>query len=883
MRCLRHGVRRAFCLLCCSLPTLFTPQPSEAAVQRTFFVSPAGDDRNDGAEAKPFATLRRAQQAARQATSAMTGDIEVVLRGGVYRLEQTLAFDAADSGRNGHRVIYRGREGEAAVISGGRPIRGWRPDPGGRWKATVDVDDFRQFYVNGRRAIRARGSVPPGLIRSGDDGYRTSLLAMASWKNASDVEFCYEVVWCHTRCKVQAIRGDKSEAVVVMQQPAFRLARNKEGVQIDMPAYVENALELLDEPGEWYLDRPTKTLYYLPRPGEDMAKAEAIVPALDRLAELRGTLDRPVENLDFVGLTFADAGWLEPSRVGHVDVQANFRLFEPNLLARDGKLTTVHNEHIKSPSNVVGRAVRGVRFEQCTFTRLGSGGLDLEFGAQDNAVVGCAFHDIAGSAIQLGDVLKADHHPDDPRTIVKNNTIANNTIHDVGVEYQGGVGVFVGYTEGTIVAHNEVFRLPYSGVSMGWGWGEEDAGGGAPNYHQPFRYSTPTPAQKNRIEHNHIHHVMQELQDGGAIYTLGNQPGTIIRANHLHDNRGVPGGIYLDEGSGFIEVTGNLIHGVPRALNFNNHAQNRIATCKEHDNVVDQTAQASPLAAKIAGDAGPAVRRSLLLTLRKRVEAPPGSGTFKVVEEPAVWDAKETAVIVCDMWTKHWCAGARRRGAEMAPRMNQLLEDLRKRGVLVIHAPSGAMDLYRDHPARKRAQAASRAANLPKGIADWCNQIEAEKKGKYPIDQSDGGCDDQPSCDMKGTMDLHQSPALKIRDEDALSDSGVEIWNLMNQRGIVNVMVLGVHTNMCVLGRPFGLRNMSQFGKNVVLVRDLTDTMYNPRAWPQVSHFRGTELIVEHIEKYVCPTMTSAQILGAKPFRFSGDESTSDASSPTGK
>jgi hypothetical protein len=219
-------------------------------------------------------------------------------------------------------------------------------------------------------------------------------------------------------------------------------------------------------------------------------------------------------------------------------------------------------------------------------------------------VIGCRFHDISGTAIQLGDVLKPDHHPDDPRAIVKNNTIANNTIHDVCVEYKGGVGIFVGYTEGTLIAHNEISRLPYSGVSMGWGWGEEDAGGGAANYFQPFRYATPTPARNNRVEHNHIHHVMQELQDGGGIYTLGNQPGTAIRANHIHDSRGAPGGIYLDEGSGFIEVAGNLVYGVSTPLNFNNRAQDRIATCKEHDNLFGQPPERSPLTARIAAEAG---------------------------------------------------------------------------------------------------------------------------------------------------------------------------------------------------------------------------------------------------------------------------------------
>jgi nicotinamidase-related amidase len=264
---------------------------------------------------------------------------------------------------------------------------------------------------------------------------------------------------------------------------------------------------------------------------------------------------------------------------------------------------------------------------------------------------------------------------------------------------------------------------------------------------------------------------------------------------------------------------------------------------------------------------------SLHLTLQKRVEAAPGSGSFQAVRQKADWDAKKTAVIVCDMWAAHWCAGARQRGAEMAPRMNQFLQEARRQGVLVIHAPSGGMEHYKDHPARKRAQAAPKAGNLPKGVDGWCRQIEAETKGKYPVDQADGGCDDLPPCDSKKKMDVHQTAVLEIRDEDAISDSGVEVWNLMEERGIANVMLLGVHTNMCVLGRPFGLRNMARFGKNVALVRDLTDTMYNPRSWPNVSHFRGTELIVEHIEKYVCPTITSDQLLGGKPFRFSGDGS----------
>ena len=188
---------------------------------------------------------------------------------------------------------------------------------------------------------------------------------------------------------------------------------------------------------------------------------------------------------------------------------------------------------------------------------------------------------------------------------MRNNTICNCLIHDVCREYEGGVGVFAGYTEGTAIVHNEICRLPYSGVSVGWGWGEEDAGGGSPHYVQPFKYDTPTPAGKNRIQENHIHHVMLRLSDGGGIYTLGNQPGTVIRGNHIHDNPNAPGGIYLDEGSGFIEVTGNVAYGVQTPLNFNNRVQDRIKTCPVHDNFVGASPKdAPPQAAEIARAAG---------------------------------------------------------------------------------------------------------------------------------------------------------------------------------------------------------------------------------------------------------------------------------------
>jgi nicotinamidase-related amidase/type 1 glutamine amidotransferase len=275
---------------------------------------------------------------------------------------------------------------------------------------------------------------------------------------------------------------------------------------------------------------------------------------------------------------------------------------------------------------------------------------------------------------------------------------------------------------------------------------------------------------------------------------------------------------------------------------------------------------------------------TLSLSLRKRVETRPGSGRFHTIVQPATWDAKKTTIIVCDVWDSHHCLNAVRRVEEMAPRINQLLTEARNRGVLIIHAPSDCMDAYKDHPARQNALKSPRAKNMPKDIGIWCKSIPAEEKGDYPIDQTDGGEDDDPAehrawADKLQKMSRNprapwksQIAVLKIDDHDIIGDKGEEIWSVIEQRGIDNVILVGVHTNMCVLGRPFGLRQMAKNGKNVVLMRDLTDTMYNPARSPFVSHFTGTDLIVEHIEKWVCPSITSDQILDGKPFRFSGDK-----------
>ena len=207
------------------------------------------------------------------------------------------------------------------------------------------------------------------------------------------------------------------------------------------------------------------------------------------------------------------------------------------------------------------------------------------------------------------------------------------------------------------------------------------------------------------------------------------------------------------------------------------------------------------------------------------------------------WEPTKTALIVCDFWDSHHCYNAVKRVNEMAPRLAAVVEEARNRGVFIIHAPSDCMENYADHPARKRAEAAPKAANLPGGIDKWLYwKNEIEEKTGYPIDHTDGGSDDtaEEAAVWKKQLAAEgrdkqkwpwrgEHPAIKIDPgRDAISDKGIEVWNMLEERGITNVLFAGVHTNMCVCGRPFGLRQLSNHGKSIVLLRDLTDTMYNP-------------------------------------------------------
>ncbi len=250
---------------------------------------------------------------------------------------------------------------------------------------------------------------------------------------------------------------------------------------------------------------------------------------------------------------------------------------------------------------------------------------------------------------------------------------------------------------------------------------------------------------------------------------------------------------------------------------------------------------------------------TLKLNLRERKEV---NGKVVVVERAVEWKAAETAIIICDMWDDHYCKSAAQRVGVMAPRMNAVLTAARDHGVTIIHAPSGTVDMYADTPFRKRMQQA-KPVKPPVPIGAWCN-LDPDKEPPMPVDTSKCSCDDAVVGAAVRKFSK-QHPGIDISGYDGISDNGAEIYNYCVQEGIKNIVIMGVHTNMCVLGRPFGIRQQVRLGMNVVLARDLTDAMYDPRQPPYVSHTRGTELVIEHIERYWCPSIVGEDLTRVVP------------------
>ena len=561
---------------------LMTSWPARADL----WVSPAGDDANPGTEARPLRTLERVRDLVRTLNRDLTGDLTVFIGGGTYRLTRPLAFGPEDSGTGGHAIVYRAEPGDPAILSGGLAVTGWQRVDSTRnlWAAPAPagLDATRQLYVNGVRAERARGRLPVSLYETAT-GYVADSAAMAGWRNPSDLEFVYtggDAIWSERsvgigswtepRCPVASIVGttitmaqpawDNSTKRIMYTDAQFHRTANLVGPASvgKQPAYVENAYELLGTPGQWYFDRPARKFYYVPRAGEDLAKADVEVPLLETLVEGAASADQPVRNLVFQGLRFEYATWLFPSSPeGFSEIQANYLVTGPRGYAVQGLGhlapggTTPYGNWTKAPGNVRFDRSSGVKFVGDAFLHLGAAGLELGDGSQGDTVEGCVFTDISGNGCELGGV---DRPLTDYPLVTRDNRIVDNHFYNIGAEYHGGIGVVVGYAQRTLVAHNQIDHVPYAAISMGWGgWPDKVHQAGVANY-----------SRENVVAQNLIFQLMLLLTDGGGIYTQGRTGPTLaegekVTGNVVRDQLGSGHALYTDNGSCNITVEGNVM------------------------------------------------------------------------------------------------------------------------------------------------------------------------------------------------------------------------------------------------------------------------------------------------------------------------------------
>jgi len=563
---LRWSGRSFVCGLSVALVAVLLPMlvssGSAATGVTEYFVAPSGSDAWPGSRTKPFATLARAQAAARAAAPWAAGDIVINVRRGTYRLDQPLELTDADSGRNGHRVIYQaygyGTSGqEEAVISGGRTVTGWILDDARKniWKADVGNLEPRQLYVNGQRAPRASFRNTVTMVES-PTGYTVTdgSYSIASWSSPADIEAVWvrdAVSWAAPRCGVSAI---VFPGEIVMDQPCFSRMIGSAYVGSNptrKPTSFEYSRSFLADPGTQVLETSVPghhMLYYIPRAGEDMRTAEVVAPVLERLVDATGTPAAPVHDITVRGLTFAHATWNRPSTsegfVHHLSEQ--WWCGDPTIYP-EGEICHV-------PGNLKFHYADRITLQDNRFEHLGA--TAVEMAGSDNVVSGNVITDTSS-----GGVLVGNAQPETRDSVSNNDRIENNWIHDIGREYAGGTGITAIQANGVVIAHNQINGLPDRGIFVC---------GVTPTCQGPG-------IQGAQVLDNLIFDVMRVMGDGGGIYAVATQgtsyeTGALLKGNVIHDtdyepdvhpgptNAPLDFALYTDFGAKWITLSDNVVY-----------------------------------------------------------------------------------------------------------------------------------------------------------------------------------------------------------------------------------------------------------------------------------------------------------------------------------
>ena len=578
----------AICILC-----------SHWLLADEIWISPKGSDFNDGTRQFPKATLtsalRQAREWRRTEDNRIQGGITIYMEGGTYAFHEPVFIRPEDSGTKESPTIIRSVGDEKVILSGGISINGWKKQ-GKVWVADVPAFngrplDFRQLWVNGKKAVRARDVEDfekMNRICSVDEKNEILYVPAVSIRRLIDnkgnlkakyAEMVLHQMWCVANLRIRSVEVQGDSAAIRFHQPESR-------IQFEHPwprpmvttdghnsaFYLTNARELQDVPGEWYHDIDARKVYYYPREGEKMQEAEVIVPAVETLVRVEGTLDRPVCHIRFEKITFSYTTWMRPSEKGHVPLQAGMYLTDGYRI--DPKMQRNYLNHPLDNQGWLGRpaaavrvvAARQIDFERCRFEHLGSTGLDYEEAVQGGVVRGCLFRDIAGNGLLVGSFSPAAHEthlpydPADRREVCTQQQINNCYFTEIGNEDWGCLAIAAGYVGDVNIEHNEISEVPYSGISLGWGWTQ-----------------TVNCMRNNRVHANLIHHYAKHMYDVAGIYTLGSQPKSYVTENCVHSIY-KPGYVhdpnhwfylYTDEGSSFITVRDNWTEGEKYLQNAN--------------------------------------------------------------------------------------------------------------------------------------------------------------------------------------------------------------------------------------------------------------------------------------------------------------------------
>ncbi len=543
-----------------------------------FFISPNGNDLNPGTKGEPFLTIQRAQEAVRkQPSGTRAEDITVWLADGTYFLSETLHFGPEDSGRGKSFVRYSAEKGANPVISGGMEIKGWHKKDN-LWVARVPSETgkqgFRELFIDGVRATRARHPNYTYLkvAEVGADrrtNFRFNEGDFPVPQKIKEVELVLLHDWSISRIPLAEADYSQNRLTAVDSIGAKGLNFfNLDNWEKNPRYFLENDLAFLDVPGEWFFDSAEGLLYLLLPDGKTPQDLSVIIPVTGpHLVVMEGSQESMVRNIAFEGIAFQYCSWQIPEK-GYAGIQACH--FDPRPASKGWSVV---------PAAIMASWAENCSFSGCSFTQLGGSGLWFGMGCKGCSVSGSHFGDISGNAIMIGEgrdrIVNGEvWWKSVPEQAAQGNSAVNNTVTECGRQFYGAVGIWCGFTTGTLVSANHLHNLPYTGISIGWEWSP-----------------APSPCRDNHLTGNHIHHIMKILSDGGGIYMLGLQPGSTISDNLIHDvtvnaGRAESNGMFLDEGTTDVTVAGNIIYHIAKSpLRFHrattNLVRDNVLSCGE--------------------------------------------------------------------------------------------------------------------------------------------------------------------------------------------------------------------------------------------------------------------------------------------------------------